>query len=63
MALTLTVTLTTIPVLAAVAQQVREAQRARGARAGLRSFAIPFLVMSLKHADELGDALTARGVR
>lgn len=62
MALTLTVTLTTIPVLARVAREVREAQRARGARGGLRSFAVPFLVMALKHADELGDALTARGV-
>lgn len=62
-ALLLTVALTTIPILAKLARDVREAQRARGARAGLRTFAIPFLVMALKHADELGEALTARGVR
>ncbi|CAN5403575.1 hypothetical protein BH09ACT7_BH09ACT7_04630 [soil metagenome] len=33
-----------------------------GARAGVRSFIIPLLVVSLKHADDLGDAMTARGV-
>ena len=62
-ALLLTVTLTTVPVLAGLARDVRVAQRARGAGGGLRTFAMPFLVMALKHADELGDALTARGVR
>jgi biotin transport system permease protein len=62
-ALLLAVTLTTIPVLARVARDVREAQRARGVRGGLRAFAVPFLVLALKHADDLGDALTARGVR
>lgn len=62
-ALLLVVALGTVPVLARVARDVREAQRARGARAGLATFAVPFLVVSLKHADELGDALAARGVR
>lgn len=62
-ALLLTVTLSTVPVLAGLARDVRDAQRARGARAGLRVFAVPFLVLAFKHADELGDALTARGVR
>jgi biotin transport system permease protein len=62
-ALVLTVTLTTIPVLARLAREVRDAQRARGARGSLRTFAVPFLVLASKHAFELGDALTARGVR
>jgi biotin transport system permease protein len=62
-ALTLSVTLSTLPVLAGLARSVREAQRARGGGRSLRYFAMPFLVMALKHADELGDALTARGVR
>lgn len=62
-ALLLTVTLSTVPALAGLARDVRDAQRARGAKAGLRAFAVPFLVMAFKHADELGDALTARGVR
>ena len=61
-ALVLAVAVNTIPVLARIAAGVREAQRARGARASLRGFVVPFLVVSLKHADDLGDALTARGV-
>ncbi|WP_086522300.1 energy-coupling factor transporter transmembrane component T family protein [Clavibacter michiganensis] len=61
--LLLTVTAGTVPVLARLAGEVREAQRARGARPGLRTSVVPFLVLSLKHADQLGDALTARGVR
>lgn len=60
--LLLTVTAGTVPVLGRLAGDVREAQRARGARPGLRTFVVPFLVVALKHADQLGDALTARGV-
>lgn len=62
-ALLLAVTINTVPVLSRLASGVREAQRARGARAGIVGFVVPFLVVSLKHADDLGDALTARGVR
>ena len=62
-ALVLAVAITTVPVLVRLAAGVREAQKVRGAGAGLTSFVIPFLVVSLKHADDLGEALTARGVR
>ncbi len=62
-ALLLTVTISTIPVLGRRANEVRDAQRARGARNNPRTFVVPFLIVALKHADELGDALTARGVR
>jgi biotin transport system permease protein len=62
-ALMLTVTLSTVTVLGRLARDVRDAQRARGARSSLRAFAVPFLVVALKHADDLGDALNARGVR
>lgn len=62
-ALVLALTLSTLPVLAGLAREVREAQRARGGGQSLRHFAMPFLVLALKHADALGDALTARGVR
>ena len=62
-AVLLTVTITTVPVLARLAGDVREAQRARGVRPGVRFFAVPFLILSLKHADQLGEALSARGVR
>lgn len=62
-ALTLSVTLSTLPVLARLARDVREAQLARGSGRSLRHFAMPYLVLVLKHADELGDALAVRGVR
>jgi biotin transport system permease protein len=62
-ALLLTLTLNTLPVLAGLARGIREAQRARGGGRSLRGFVVPFLVVALKHADALGDALTARGVR
>lgn len=62
-ALMLAVAINTVPVLARLAGTVREAQRARGTRSSLFTFVVPFLVVALKHADELGDALTARGVR
>ncbi|GGM14196.1 energy-coupling factor transporter transmembrane component T family protein [Promicromonospora citrea] len=62
-ALTIAVTLSTLPVLARLEREVREAQRVRGGGRSLRLFVIPYLVVALKHADALGDALTARGVR
>ncbi|CAL4860523.1 CbiQ family ECF transporter T component [Microbacterium sp. MM2322] len=60
-ALLLVVALGTVPTLTRLAREVRAAQRARGAR-GIRVFVVPFLVLALRYADDLGDALTARGV-
>jgi biotin transport system permease protein len=51
-----------VPVVVGLAQQVREAQLARGLAASPRAFAVPLIVRSLRHADALGDALIARGV-
>ena len=62
-ALLLTITISTIPVLGRRAAEVREAQKARGARNSPLTFVVPFLIVALKHADEVGDALNARGVR
>ncbi|MDR6198822.1 biotin transport system permease protein [Microbacterium sp. SORGH_AS428] len=62
-ALLLVVAFGAVPTLVRLAHQVREAQRARGAGRGIRPFAVPFLVLALKHADDVGEALTARGVR
>jgi biotin transport system permease protein len=61
-ALVLAVAINAIPVLRTLAREVREAQAARGGPASLLLFAVPFLVAALKYADELGDALAARGV-
>ncbi|MFJ4996772.1 energy-coupling factor transporter transmembrane component T family protein [Microbacterium sp. NPDC088619] len=58
-AMTISLTLTMIPVVAGFAHAVREAQRARGLRLGLRT-AVPLMVRTLRHADEVGDALAAR---
>ncbi|WP_110589202.1 energy-coupling factor transporter transmembrane component T family protein [Microbacterium suaedae] len=60
-AFTLSLTIAVIPVVASLASQVREAQRARGVRLGPRAI-VTLLVLALRHADDMGDALTARGV-
>ena len=60
--LLLALTITAVPVIGGFAAEIREAQRARGAPVRLQTFVVPLLVMSLKHADELADALTARGI-
>jgi biotin transport system permease protein len=51
-----------VPVVVGLAEQVREAQRARGLGASPRAFVVPLIVRSLRHADALGEALVARGV-
>jgi biotin transport system permease protein len=49
-------------VVAQMAEEVRDAQRARGLTASPRAYAVPLIIRSLRHADELGEALVARGV-
>jgi biotin transport system permease protein len=51
-----------VPVVVGLAEQVRDAQLARGLGASPRAFAVPLLVRSLRHADALGEALMARGL-
>ncbi|MFI6501252.1 energy-coupling factor transporter transmembrane component T family protein [Nonomuraea typhae] len=60
--LMLTLTLRSVPLLADLAQRVRDAQRARGVSWSLRAFAVPLVVGALRHADALGEALSARGL-
>ena len=60
-ALTLSLAIAMIPVVAGFATQVRDAARARGVRLGPRA-ALPLLVLTLRHADDVGDALVARGI-
>ncbi|MDR7302976.1 energy-coupling factor transporter transmembrane component T family protein [Haloactinomyces albus] len=55
-------TLQAVAALSMIAGETREAQRARSAERSLPAFAVPFLVRTLRHADELGEALAARGV-
>lgn len=60
-AMSLSLTVTMVPVTADFARRVREAQRARGVRLGVRAV-VPLLVLALRHADDVGDALAARGL-
>lgn len=55
-------TVAAVGTLSGIASEVREAARARGADRSATAFAVPFLVRTLRHADELGEALAARGV-
>jgi len=61
-ALLISLSVRSVPVIAALAQEVRDAQRARGLASSPRAFAVPLLVRSLRHAEALGDALVARGL-
>ncbi|NRQ35491.1 energy-coupling factor transporter transmembrane protein EcfT [Nonomuraea sp. NN258] len=62
LSLLLSLTVRSVPVVAGLATRVREAQRARGVERSLRAFAVPLVVSALRHADALGEALSARGV-
>jgi biotin transport system permease protein len=59
--LLISLSIRSIAVIATLAAEVREAQRARGLAASPRAFAVPLLVRSLRHAERLGEALVARG--
>ncbi|MDP4504979.1 energy-coupling factor transporter transmembrane component T family protein [Nonomuraea turcica] len=62
LSLLLSLTVRSVPVMAGLAARVREAQRARGVERSLRAFAVPMVVSALRHADALGEALSARGL-
>ena len=55
-------TVAAIGTLSGIAGEVREAARARGADRSVTAFVVPLLVRTVRHADELGEALAARGV-
>ena len=49
-----------IPVLAAITNEVREAQKARGLDANILAIAVPVVVRTLKMADDVAAAIEAR---
>lgn len=51
-----------VPVVAGLAAEVREAHRARGLRLDPRTYGVPLVVRTLRHADTMGEALAARGL-
>jgi biotin transport system permease protein len=60
-ALLLALTIRCVPLLAEIVTTVREAQVARGAARNPLALAVPAVVRTLRAADALGEALTARG--
>lgn len=61
-ALVLTLAIRAIPVVASLAAEIRDAQRARGGGLDVRAYGVPLVVRSLRYSDALGEALVARGV-
>jgi biotin transport system permease protein len=61
-ALTLALAVSSVPVVARLAADVRQARMARGAERSLRALAVPLVIRTVRHADRLGEALAARGV-
>jgi biotin transport system permease protein len=59
--LLLALAIRSVPVVIGLGEEVRDAQRARGARLSARAFAAPLIIRALRHADDLGEALVARG--
>lgn len=55
-------TIRSIPQLSDLVIEVQQARKARGLEHSLRAFAVPVMVRALKSADDLGEALVARGV-
>ncbi|GAA4726051.1 energy-coupling factor transporter transmembrane protein EcfT [Nocardioides endophyticus] len=50
-----------VPLVIELAESIRDAQHARGQVVSPRAFAVPLIVGALRRADEMGDALAARG--
>ncbi len=60
--LVFSIAVTAIPTIVRFAGEIREAQRARRVVVRPHDVVVPVLVMSLKYADDLADAMLARGV-
>jgi biotin transport system permease protein len=60
--LTLLMTIRLVPLLADTLQQIRDAQRSRGVERPVTSALGPLVIAALRSADQLADALDARGL-
>jgi len=58
---TLSLAIRFIPVLFAMIAEIREAQRARGLEGSVFAVVMPLLVRTLRMADDLAEAIAARG--
>jgi biotin transport system permease protein len=58
--LTISLTLRFIPTIFKLGMDIREAQAARGLQSNPIALIVPLIVLTLKHADDVSDALDAR---
>lgn len=61
-ALAFSMVLSTVPLLMSLARETQQAARARGLERSPRAWLSPFVIRSVAHARDLGDALHARGL-
>ena len=61
-ALVLALTIRCVPVMVGIVDEVSQARKARGVGFSLVALATPVVLRALRSADEIGDALLARGV-
>lgn len=61
-ALVLGMAIRAVPIVIDLAAEARDAQRARGVGGGPTAMVVPLLVGALRHADDVADALAARGM-
>ncbi|MWB98252.1 CbiQ family ECF transporter T component [Agromyces seonyuensis] len=59
--LVLALTIRSVPLVAGLVGAVREARKARGVERSLRALAVPVVLRTIQTAEELGEALIARG--
>ena len=59
--LALSLALRFLPVLSAMTNEVREAQKARGLEHSILAMAVPLIVRTLKAAEDIADAIESRG--
>lgn len=60
--LVLALTIRCVPLMVTIVDEVDQARKARGAGFSLQALAAPVVIRALRSADEIGDALVARGV-
>lgn len=60
--LAISLTIRLIPLQLKTVQEVLDARKARGAEFSLRAFGTPAVIRSVRRAENIGDALIARGV-
>lgn len=61
-ALVLGMAIRAVPIVIDLAAEARDAQRARGVRGSTTAMVVSLLVGALRHADDVADALAARGM-